>query len=339
MSNGLRVGIAGYGLAGRYFHAPLLKGVGFEVVGALTSNNERVQHLHQDFPNAKAVSNLAELIALKIDLLVVASANIVHAEQAIAGLRAGIPVVVDKPMGLHLAQTQEIIDVSQETGVPVTTYFNRRWDSESLTIKRVLSEGLLGEIFRLDSRFERFRPEGNPHSWREFMTYEEGGGKLLDLQPHLISLALDWFGPAELKYASVRSIRNMADDDSVLVLKHDSGVDSYLSASEVIGAHGPRIRLSGSKGSLLIHDLDPQEALLRAGKFPQGGVWAEHTATKAFLHQGELITEISVEPGNYSIFYTLVANALKGEGDWPVSTSEALAVARIIEEAEKVSIR
>ena len=166
MSNGLRVGIAGYGLAGRYFHAPLLKGVGFEVVGALTSNTERITHLHHDFPDAKSVSTIDELLALKIDLLVVASANLVHAEQAIAGLRAGVPVVVDKPMGLNLAQTEEIIQVSQETGVPVTTYFNRRWDSESLTIKRVLSEGLLGEIFRLDSRFERFRPEGNPHSWR-----------------------------------------------------------------------------------------------------------------------------------------------------------------------------
>jgi predicted dehydrogenase len=339
MSNGLRVGIAGYGLAGRYFHAPLLKGVGFEVVGALTSNVERIAHLRHDFPDAKPVSTIDELLALKLDLLVVASANIVHAEQAIAGLRAGVPVVVDKPMGLNLAQTEDIIKVSKETGVPVTTYFNRRWDSESLTIKRVLSEGLLGEIFRLDSRFERFRPEGNPHSWREFMTFEEGGGKLLDLQPHLISIALDWFGPAELKYASVRSIRNMADDDSVLVLRHESGVDSYLSASEVIGANGPRIRLSGSKGSLLIHDLDPQEALLRSGKYPKGGTWSEQTSTRSFLHQGDQVTEIPSEPGNYAIFYSLVADAINGKGDWPVSTSEALAVARIIEEAKRASIR
>jgi len=339
MSNGLRVGIAGYGLAGRYFHAPLLKGVGFEVVGALTSSPERIAHLGQDFPAAQAVATIEELLALKLDLLVVASANIVHAAQAIAGLHAGVPVVVDKPMGLNVVQTQEITDVSKATGTPVTTYFNRRWDSESLTIKRVLAEGLLGEIFRLDSRFERFRPDGNPHSWREFMSFEEGGGKLLDLQPHLISIALDWFGPAELKYASVRSIRNMADDDSVLVLKHESGVDSYLSASEVIGANGPRIRLSGSKGSLLIHDLDPQEALLRSGKYPHGGTWAEKTATRAFLHQGDVITEIAAEPGNYAIFYSLVADAIKGEGDWPVSPADALAVARIIDEAKRISIR
>lgn len=339
MDNGLRVGISGYGLAGRYFHAPLLKGVGFEVVGALTTNPDRIEHLQQDFPAALAVASIEELIALKLDLLVVASANIVHAEQAIAGLRAGIPVVVDKPMGLNLSQTQEIVNVSKETGVPVTTYFNRKWDSESLTIKKVLASGVLGEIFRLDSRFERFRPESNSGSWREFMSYEEGGGKLLDLQPHLVSLALDWFGPAQLQYSSVRSIRKMADDDSLLVLKHDSGVDSYLSASEVMGSTGPRIRLSGTRGALVIRDLDPQEALLRAGHFPENGKWSPSTATKAYLHQGDSVTEIDGENGNYATFYSLVEQAIRGTSAWPVTTEEALSVAKIIEEAKKNSVR
>jgi predicted dehydrogenase len=339
MSKALRVGISGYGLAGRYFHAPLLKGVGFEIVGALTSNPDRIEHLRSDFPSAVAVSSIADLLSLELDLLVVASANIVHAEQAIAGLRAGVPVVVDKPMGLTFAQTNEIVSVSKETGVPVTTYFNRKWDSESLTIKRVLSDGLLGDVFRLDSRFERFRPDSNPNSWREFMTFSEGGGKLLDLQPHLVSTALDWFGPAELQYASVRSIRKMADDDSVLVLKHASGVDSYLSASEVMGSTGPRIRLTGTKGSLVIRDLDPQEALLRSGKFPEGGRWSVPTATQAFLHQGDLVTEVVAENGNYANFYKEVGEAITGNAPWPVSVDEALAVATIIERAKEISVR
>jgi Predicted dehydrogenases and related proteins len=69
-----------------------------------------------------------------------------------------VPVVVDKPMGRTLKETQEIIDVSKQTGVPVTTYFNRKWDSDSLTIKKVLADGVLGKIFRLESRFEVFKP-------------------------------------------------------------------------------------------------------------------------------------------------------------------------------------
>jgi predicted dehydrogenase len=334
-----RVGITGYGLAGRYFHAPLLKGAGFDVVGAVTSHPGRISHLKEDFPNAVAVKTVEELIALKIDLLVVATANIVHAKEAIAGLRAGVPVVVDKPMALNLEQTENIIRVAEETGVPVTTYFSRRWDSDALTVKRVIREGLLGDIIRMDSRFERFRPEANPHSWRETTPEAEGGGLVLDLQPHLVSLALDWFGPAELKFSSVRAIRGGADDDSVLVLKHENGIDSYLSASAVQGSPGPRLRISGTKGSLVVFDLDPQEDLLRSGKYPKDGSWDVPTATPAFFFTGSEFTEIVGENGNYCEFYLAVKSALGGKSAWPVPVEDSLAVARILDEARRISIR
>jgi scyllo-inositol 2-dehydrogenase (NADP+) len=339
MGQSLRVGIAGYGLAGRYFHAPLLKGCGFDVVGVLTHDSVRSAHALEDFSKAKVVSSVDELIALGLDLLVVASANIVHAEQTIAGINAGVPVVVDKPMALSLLETKKLVDASQAMGVPITVFFNRRWDSDALTVKKVMREGLLGEIFRVDSRFERFRPSVAQSSWREKYSSKEGGGLLLDLQPHLISTSLDWFGPAKLEYSSVRSIRGGADDDILLVLRHDSGVDSYLSASAIIGAPGPRLRVNGSKGTLIVNDLDPQEALLRSGKYPHGGRWSEPTSSQASLHRGDEILEIESENGNYAIFYELVKGALAGVNPWPVSTDDALAVASIIDEARAISIR
>ena len=333
----LKVGIAGYGLAGRYFHAPLLKGCGYEVTAILTSNELRKTHALEDFPNTNVVTSIDELVSMDLDLIVVASANIVHADQAIAALEAGIPVVVDKPMGRNLDETQRIIDVSNAHGVPVTTFFNRRWDSDALTIKKVLASGVLGEIHRMDSRFERFRPDLNPESWRENMTPEDGGGQLLDLQPHLISTAVDWFGNAQLVTASVRSIRGSADDDSVLVLRHTNGVMSYLSASAVVGAPGPRIRILGSKGALVINDLDPQEAMLRQGKYPEGGSWSEPTSSVAHIYRGsesELVDSVS---GNYALFYSAVSDAILHGKSWPVSNEDALLVARIIDQARELN--
>ena len=333
----LKVGIAGYGLAGRYFHAPLLKGCGYEVTAILTSNELRKSHALEDFPNTKVVTSIDELVSMDLDLIVVASANIVHADQAIAALEAGIPVVVDKPMGRNLDETQRIIDTSIAQGVPVTTFFNRRWDSDALTIKKVLASGVLGEIHRMDSRFERFRPDLNPESWRENMTPEDGGGQLLDLQPHLISTAVDWFGNAQLVTASVRSIRGSADDDSVLVLRHTNGVMSYLSASAVVGAPGPRIRILGSKGALVINDLDPQEALLRQGKYPEGGSWSEPTGSVAHIYRGaetELVDSVS---GNYALFYSAVSDAILHGKSWPVSNEDALLVAGIIDQARELN--
>jgi len=334
-----RVGISGYGLSGRYFHAPVLVGAGFEVVGILTRNEERAAQARSDFPGATIAGSISELLSLDLDLLVIASANIVHAEEAIAGLRAGVPVVVDKPMGRTLEETEKIIAVSDETGTAVSTYFNRLFDSDALTVKKAISEGVIGNIFRLDSRFERFRPAANPQSWREVSSAAEGGGNLLDLGPHLVSLALDWFGPADVTYASVRSIRGLADDDVVINLKHKNGVDSYLSASAIIGADGPRIRLSGSDGSLVIQDLDSQESRLRNGEYPAGGVWNPPAITPAFIHRGDEVTEYPAESGNYSAFYMEVAAAISGFRPWPVTPDDALAVAKILDDARALSIR
>jgi scyllo-inositol 2-dehydrogenase (NADP+) len=335
----LRVGIAGYGLAGRYFHAPLLKGCGFEVVAIQTGNSDRSTHAQQDFPNTKVVPTIDQLVANQLDLVVVASANLVHAEHALAAINAGIPVVVDKPMGRTFAETELIINAGKEAGVPVSTFFNRRWDSDALTIKKVLASGTLGDIHRIDSRFERFRPDLNAASWRENMSASDGGGQLLDLQPHLISTAIDWFGKAELVTATVRSLRGGADDDSVLVLRHESGTISYLSASAVVGAPGPRVRILGTKGALVIHELDPQEALLRAGRFPEGGTWTVSTSSKAFIHRGDEIEEIEAVPGNYAHYYKEVETAIKTGSPLPVTNEDALLVAKLIDQAREVGTR
>lgn len=339
MGDSLRVAIAGYGLAGRFFHGPLLKSCGFDVVGVLTNNAKRIQEAASDFPSAKVVSNLNELIDMNLDLMVVASGNTVHAEQASAAIDAGIPVVVDKPMTLSLEQTRQVVDASKKAGVPVTVFFNRRWDSDSLTIKKIMNEGLIGDVFRVDSRFERYRPSIASTSWRERNSHVEGGGLLLDLQTHLVSIALDLFGPASLGYSSVRSIRNGSDDDVLLVLNHDSGVDSYLSASAIVGAPGPRIRVNGTKGTLIIDDLDPQEALLRSGIHPVNGKWEVPTFSVATLHRGDEILDVQGQNGNYPQFYTMVKGALAGENEWPVSTDDVLAVASLIDQARLNSVR
>ena len=333
----MRVGIAGYGLAGRYFHAPLLKGCGFEVTAIQTTHAERAIHAVGDFPHVRVVRTIQELVAQKLDLIVVASANLAHADHAYAAINAGIAVVIEKPMGRTYAETLAIVSAGEEAGVPVSTFFNRRWDSDALTIKRVIALGTLGTIHRMDSRFERFRPIVNSASWRENISTADGGGLLLDLQPHLISTAIDWFGEADLVCASVRSLRGAADDDSVLVLQHANGVVSYLSASAVAGAPGPRIRILGTQGALVIDALDPQEGLLRAGIYPENGKWNVPTASRAFIYRGDEVEEIPGENGNYALFYLAVAGAIAGLNPWPIDNRDALLVAQIIDQAREKS--
>jgi predicted dehydrogenase len=335
----MRVGIAGYGLAGRSFHAPLLKGCGFEVATVLTGNSTRARQAKEDFPLVKVVENFTDFLAQDLDLVVVATANSVHTDHALAAIAAGIPVVVEKPMGRTVAETLRILDASEKSGVPVTAFYNRQWDSDMLTLKKVASNGLIGKVFRLDSRFERYRPQLNPSAWRETLSPEEGGGLLLDLQTHLLSTALDAFGPADLTYASIRKIRGDSEDDVVLNLRHHSGVDSYCSVSAISGSTGPRIRALGTEGALIIEELDPQEALLRAGNYPEGGIWQVPTSSKVYIQRGDQREEIQAVPGNYGHFYLEVAGALEGKNPMPVSRDQILAVASIIDKAREISVR
>jgi len=329
----LRVGLAGYGLAGRVFHAPLLKGAGFHLAGIVTQNAERIEQAHGDFPDSKIVGSVEDLLSLDLDLIVVASANVAHAQDAITALKGGVHVVVDKPVGRTEAEVRQIADVADSNGRAVIPFFNRRWDSDALTIKEILKSGVLGEVFRLDSRFERYRPGNTPKNWREQLSIEQGGGLLLDLQPHLLSTAFDWFGDGELVYSRVRNIRNMADDDSVLVVRHHNGVESYLSASAIIGAPGPRIRLSGTHGTLVISDLDPQEAALRAGLIPTRTGWNPPLASQAFIHRGDEVIKHQSIGGNYLDFYLAVEAGIRLGKPWPVTITDAIRVAQVIDQA------
>jgi predicted dehydrogenase len=336
----MRAGIVGYGLAGRYFHAPTLVSAGFEVAAICARSLEKKAIAHEDFPNAILVNSIEELVDEDLDLIVIASTNDVHSEHAKISISAGIATVVDKPMGRDYYETLALFDHAEMHNVPVTVFFNRLWDSDSLTIKKVISEGVIGRVFRADSRFERFRPELNPSAWRENVSADVGGGLLLDIQTHLVSTALDWFGPAQLVHASVREVRGAANDDVVLVLKHDSGVDSYLSASAIIGAPGPKLRLNGDKGSLVINELDRQEELLRKGFKASFGKWlpSQEITTEARIHKGNDSFSYPGVPGSYPNFYQQVRSALEIGTDLPVSRDFALSVARIIDQARENSI-
>ena len=333
----MRVGVIGYGLAGRYFHAPLLQAAGFFVAAIASRSIEKKGEAHKDFPLATILASAEELVVEELDLVVVASTNEYHVEHAKLAIDAGIPVVVDKPVGRNYYETLELFDYAERQDIPLTAFFNRLFDSDTVTIKALIEANSMGELFRYESRFERFRPEPYHDSWRESLSSVEGGGILLDLQTHLISIALHLFGKAELKYSSIRSVKNVSDDDVFLILKHEIGVESHLSASSISGAPGPRVRLLGRSGALICRELDPQEAMLRSGLKPQEFGWQDKSAaTSEFeIWRGDGAINHPGVAGNYVEFYRLVKEALKDNSQMPINREFALDVARLIDQARE----
>ena len=276
--------------------------------------------------------------AQELDAVVVATPNDSHAKLATMAIDHGLAVVVDKPLALGSEQAAELVDHAAAAGALLTVYQNRRWDSDQLTLERLLSDGALGTVLRYESRFERWRPEAQPERWREAATPEQGGGQLLDLASHLVDQALHHFGPVATVYAEIAHRRGgAADDDDFLALTHHSGVISHLRASAMTAAPGPRLRVLGSEAALIVRELDTQEDRLAAGERPDRvddwGVEPEFSQPR--LIAGDRSVPLQAQRGDWPRFYAGLRAALDGEGPVPVDPRDAVAVLRVLEHARR----
>jgi predicted dehydrogenase len=332
------VAIIGYGLSGRFFHAPLIAATeGLEVACVVTSDPGRRAQVAAEHPRAEAVPSVQELwTGLPPELVVVASPNDTHVSIAMAAIERGIPVVVDKPLAVTADCAQKLVDRACDAGVLLTAFQNRRWDSDQLTLRRLIAEDALGSIVRYESRFERWRPDLDRAKWRENEAPEEGGGVLLDLGSHLVDQALTLFGPVTHVYGEVDSRRGAAADDDVFIaLRHSGGTLSHLHASAVTPSVGPRLRVQGTTAGFLMSALDPQEAALRGGARPHRvadwGVPAEWERGR--LVAGEHSVPVPPEPGDWPRFYALLRDAVAGGGPPPVDPVDTVETLRVLEAA------
>ncbi|MEV8393947.1 MULTISPECIES: Gfo/Idh/MocA family oxidoreductase [unclassified Streptomyces] len=341
-----RVGLVGYGLAGSVFHAPLIAATdGLVLDTVVTSSQERREQARAEFPGVRFAASPDELWqrADSLDLIVIASPNKTHVPIATAALKAGLPVVVDKPVAGSAAEARELAALAEERGLLLSVFQNRRWDNDFLTLTRLVAAGELGDIQRFESRFERWRPQLKG-GWRESGAAEEIGGLLYDLGSHVVDQALVLFGPAVRVYAEADARRpgSETDDDTFIAITHANGVRSHLYASATTAQLGPRFRVLGSTAGYVKYGLDPQEADLREGRRPGKGtgwgvepesLWGRIGAGESPLTGGG--HPVETEPGDYPAYYAGIATALREGTAPPVTAHEAAAALDVLEAARR----
>lgn len=335
----LRVALVGYGLAGSVFHAPLIAATdGLVLDTVVTGDPERQAQVRAAYPDVRLASAADELWkrADELDLVVLASPNKTHVPLATAALEAGLPVVVDKPLAATAAEGDALAALAAERGLLLSVFHNRRWDNDFLTLRGLLERGELGEVWRFESRFERWRPNLKG-GWRESGDPAEIGGLLYDLGSHLVDQALTLFGPAVSVYAErdVRRDGAQADDDTFVALTHAGGVRSHLWMTATTAQLGPRFRVLGSTAGYVKHGLDPQEADLRDGARPApGAAWGtEPESAWGLLGAGEDVRPEPTLPGDYPAYYAAVAAALRDGTEPPVTAAQAAATLAVLEAA------
>ena len=334
----LEVGVIGFGLGGASFHAPLIDATsGLRLAAVVTSNPERRRAVHERYPHAATVESVAGLWALTppLDVVVVTSPNASHAPLAREALAHGCHVVVDKPFAGTAAEVREIAHLAENAGRLAIPYQNRRWDGDFLTIQRLLADGAFGDLYRLESRYERWRGAPKPR-WCDPDARRDVEGILYDLGSHLIDQALVLFGPAREVYAELerRHPEVYVEDEAFVSLLHENGVRSQLHVSAMAAQPGPRFTVRGSRAAYVKYGLDVQEDALRAGAVPGGAAWGEEPPDRwGTLGMESAHQPVRTEPGNYLGFYAGVVDAIRRDAPPPVPIVDAVAMLEVVEAA------
>jgi predicted dehydrogenase len=341
MADPLRVGLIGYGLAGRVFHAPLIAATpALALTTVVARDPERRAAAEREIPDVRLLDTPDELWdrAGEHDIVVLATPNRLHVPFALAAIDASLHVVVEKPFAAHADAARSVVEAAQRRGRVVTVFHNRRWDGDFLTIAQIVASGSIGVVTRLESRIERWQPEANLAAWRLQAEPDAAGGLLFDLGSHLVDQAIRLFGRPLSIYAEMLHRRPgvTVDDDTFIALEHSGGVHSHLSVSAVAAIPAPRFRVLGLRGAYTKDGLDIQEEHLRAGLRPDAPEFgAEPEARWGHIYVDGQTRPYPTASGRWVDFYPRLADAIRHGGPPPVDPNDAVAVVEVLEAALK----
>jgi predicted dehydrogenase len=335
----IRVGLVGFGMAGRVFHGPLISSVdGLELAAVVERHSDNAA---ERYPGITTYRSLEAMLAdNSLGLFVVATPNGTHFEVARQILDAGKSVVVDKPTAVTSGEIAELMELAAARNAHLIPFHNRRWDSDFQTLYKLVREDLVGRIVHLESTFDRWRPVPKARTWKEDPAQ---GGLLLDIGTHLGDEALALFGRPKAVSADVTRERDGdGSNDSFTVRLHYTEFSVTLSANVLSSLPRPRFHLRGTKGNYSKWGLDPQEAALnkisRIEHEPWGVEpsrdWGNLTVDVDGCVVSRPVTPI---PGDYRRYYAGVRDALLGKSHAPVPALAAWRVARVLEWAKQSS--
>jgi len=337
----IEVGLIGFGLAGRAFHASVIRATpGLRLAAILQRHGNEAA---EKYPDVRVVRSVDKLLDIRdIRLVVIATPNETHASIARQCLEAGRDDVVDKPFTTTLQEAAELVELARKCGRLITVYQNRRFDGDFQAIRQIVADGTLGRIVRFETNYDRFRPDLKPGAWRERVG--PGAGILFDLAPHLIDHALVLFGLPEAVTSDVRVERTVAvvDDAFDVMLHYPAGMRAMLRSTMLAAAPRPRFVLHGTHGSFFKQTFDPQEINLRRGYIPESGPWGgEPQEDWGVLTtvENDVITKRSVPSAtsDYRDYYANLRDAIVGRATLAVTPQHALDVMRVLEMAQESS--
>jgi len=335
-----KLGVIGYGGMGAYHVTELEKFDKITVHGIFDVDPKRMEAATEKGYSIYA-SKDALLADPEIDIILIATTNEVHKELAIEALRAGKHVICEKPVTMNSAELEEIMAVEKETGKLFTIDQNRRTNKDFVLMRRKVEEGLLGNVYIIESRVEGSR--GMPSGWRTIK--ELGGGMMLDWGVHLLDQLMYMIQePVKEVFCKMYSIDYKdVDDNFRLTMTFESGLTAHIEVSTNNFITHPRWYVLGQQGTLQIDTWDCDGKIVRCKD--KESVW-EHeivytkagpTKTMAARRQDTIEEIILSEPmdvvDSLLVVYEGFVGAIEGKHALPITAEQAMKVMKVMEAA------
>ncbi|SHE70294.1 Predicted dehydrogenase [Mariniphaga anaerophila] len=295
-----------------------------KLVAVMRRNAEKAADYAKRHHVPKWYNNATELINdPEVDAVYIATPPDSHAKYAIEVMRAGKPVYVEKPMAKNFAECLKMLEVSEETGMPIWVAYYRRSLPAFLKVKEMVNNGTIGKPLTVNVKLHK-PPRQNDlvkkeQSWHVYPEIS-GGGYFFDLASHQFDYLNFVFGPVTEVHgiAANRAGLYPAEDTVVGSWKHESGVTgsgSWCFVADKSSA-ADAITITGEKGEIIIPSFT-------------------HEAVKLINENG--VTEMKFDnPGHISQnLIQMVVNELRGTGKCPSTGSSAAMASRVLDEMVK----
>lgn len=331
----IQLGIIGFGGMGKW-HAQNAPRAGVEIAAVCDieelKQKEAAEMGYRLYPTAD------ELLAdPQVNTVILTVPNHLHKEMCIKAAAAGKHVITEKPAALTVQELDEMEAACKAAGVFFTAHQNRRWDRDMLTVKKAFDEGLLGNIFTIESKLHS--GNGYMHEWHLYKKY--GGGMIYDWGVHLIDQILFMMPEAKIKsvYADIKNVlHEEVDDYFKIIMKMDNGITAHLELSTYILEYQPRWLVGGDKGTMMVKSFACDGNIYRTGKLleklPPQITETEAGPTRQFapVPPGGIVTEPLPEiKTDWVDFYRNVDGVLNGREESRIQMTEVRRVLAVME--------
>lgn len=233
------------------------------------TNESRLNDVGDTYNISKKYTDFDKMLKEEnLDAISLAVPNFLHMTLAIQAMEAGVHVLCEKPMARNAVEARKMLEASQMHNKKLMINFNQRFQQECQTLKSVIDEGKLGDIYYVRTLWQRRRgvPWWYPLSAGKQLS---GGGAMIDLGVHVLDRAMWFCGYPEPEWvlgntfckvskdeAMRRGIQNFEFEDmGVAMFRMTNGVMLELEASWASNRENEVIttRIYGSKGGAVLH--------------------------------------------------------------------------------------